>query len=136
MRPRFFLLLCLFAGACSLIPPPDQPASVPRLGRFIGLVARCECSNISTSRILAEFPRAVSQHYSAAQIDALRGYVELGATERFDNQIVICAEACSQTCMVNAIAGPLGGALQGNGAACLVSERDLHLTMGTFGRNF
>ncbi len=124
---RVTVLLAAVLSACAL-PPPDQPASANRIGRFMGLVANCGCSDISTSWMLAEYPRAVAGLYSEADIRKMHGYVDLGTTEKWDNQIEICAEACSQTCMVNAIAKPLGGRTRGDGAACLVSERDLHLT--------
>ena len=121
------LLPCL--AGCSL-PPPDQPAAPNRIGRFIGLIANCGCSDISADRMLAEYPRAVAGRYSEAEVKAMRGYVDLGATEKFDNQIVVCRAACSQTCMVNSVAQPLGGRLGGDGRTCPITERDLHLTEG------
>lgn len=96
----------------------------------MGLVARCGCSDITTDRMLAEYPRVVSGRYSEADIKAMHGFVDVGVSENYDNQIEICAEACSQTCMVNSVAQPLGGKSSGDGASCLVSERDLHLTEG------
>jgi hypothetical protein len=117
----------LFAlGGCSL-PPPDQPAHFSRMGRFLGLVASCGCSDITPERMIAEYPKALGGHYSEAEIKSMKGYVELGATERWDNQASICADACMQPCMVNAVAGPLGGRTVPGVPACLVSERDLHL---------
>jgi len=126
---RSILILAALLSACAL-PPADKPASPNRVGRFMGLVANCGCADITRDRMLAEYPRAVSGQYSEADITRMRGYVDLGAHEKWDNQIHICAEACAQTCMVNAIAKPLGGRLRGDGATCLVSERDLHLTDG------
>lgn len=127
-------ILALLTTGCAL-PPPDQPAHPNRMGRFLGLVANCGCSDISAGRMLADYPRAVAERYSPAEIQAMKGWVELGATERYDNQIEICAQACSQTCMVNAVAAPLGGRVNPGVPACLVSERDLHLTQGRFDGN-
>jgi hypothetical protein len=132
MRIAVSLTLAALLSSCTL-PPPDQPASPNRVGRFIGLVANCGCSDITPSRMLAEYPRAVAGLYSEAAIKSMHGHVDVGAYERWDNQIEICAEACSQRCMVNAIAKPLGGKLRGDGATCLVNERDLHLTPGRTG---
>lgn len=133
---KFFSILALAAALSSCtLPPPDQPAAPNRMGRFLGLVANCSCSDITPQRMLAEYPRAVSGLYSEADIKAMHGYVDLGATERYDNQIEICASACAQTCMVNAVAKPLGGRLRGDGATCLVNERDLHLSTGLRGDN-
>lgn len=128
---RAVAVLALALAGCTL-PPPDQPAHPSRMGRFMGLVANCGCSDLSADRMLAEYPRAAAGRYSEAEIRAMRGYVELGATERYDNQLEICKEACSQACMVNAVAAPLGGRTNPGVAACLVSERDLHLTVGRF----
>lgn len=127
--------LCL--ASCTL-PSADQPAAPNRIGRFMGLIANCGCSDISADRMLADYPRAVSGLYSPADVQKMHGYVDLGAYEKYDNQVAICAEACSQTCMVNAVAKPLGGRLEGDGRTCLVSERDLHLTEGlrNSGRGF
>lgn len=132
MKIAAILTLAAMLSSCSL-PPPDQPAAPNRMGRFLGLVANCGCSDITAERMLAEYPRAVEHLYSAAEIKAMHGYVDLGTTEKFNNQIEICAEACAQTCMVNAVAKPLGGTLRGDGAVCLVNERDLHLTTGRHG---
>ena len=60
----------------------------------------------------------------------MRGYVDLALGENFDNQLEICGEVCAQDCMVNAVVLPLGGLPRGDGTACPVSERDLHLTQG------
>lgn len=128
-RPTVLVLAILALAGCTL-PPPDQPAAPNRMGRFLGLVANCGCSDIGADRMLAEYPRAVAGRYSDAEIKAMHGYVDVGATEKYDNQIVICQSACSQTCMVNSVAQPLGGKLLGDGRSCLVSERDLHLTEG------
>lgn len=122
-------MAALSLASCTL-PPPDQPASVNRMGRFLGLVATCGCSDIDRDRMLAEYGRAVAGRYSEAEIKSMHGYVDVGAHEKYDNQLVICAGICSQTCMVNSVAAPLGGRLSGDGASCLVSERDLHLTEG------
>lgn len=126
------LLAVLLLTGCAL-PPPDQPATPNRMGRFLGLVANCGCAGIDGDRMLAQYGRAVAGRYSEAEIKAMHGYVDLGTTERFDNQMEICAEICSQTCMVNSVAAPLGGRLGGDGSSCLVSERDLHLTEGRTG---
>jgi hypothetical protein len=126
LRP---LVLALALASCSL-PAADQPAAPNRMGRFVGLIANCRCSDIGPDRILAEYPRAVAGRYSQADVKAMHGYVDVGAYEKFDNQIVICREACSQTCMVNSVVAPLGGKLSGDGRSCPVTERDLHLTEG------
>ena len=118
--------LVMALGGCSL-PPPDQPAYYARMGRFLGLVADCGCSNIAPERMIADYPKALGGHYSPAEIKAMKGYVEMGATERWDNQGSICADACMQPCMVNAVAQPLGGRTVPGVPACLVSERNLHL---------
>ncbi|MBC7951127.1 MAG: hypothetical protein H7Z12_04795 [Rhodospirillaceae bacterium] len=132
MKALSILALAAFLSSCTL-PSADQPASPNRMGRFLGLVASCGCSDITPQRMLAEYPRAVAGLYSDAEIKAMHGYVDVGASERHDNQIEICASACAQTCMVNAVAKPLGGRLRGDGATCLVNERDLHLGTGRYG---
>lgn len=122
-----FILLSL--SAC-VLPPPDQPAHVSRMGRFMGLVANCGCSDVSVERMRAEFAKSLGGRYSAAEIAAMKGYVDLGATEIWENLPHVCAEVCSQRCMVQSVVEPLGG--RGTGEpACLVSERDLHLTDGS-----
>lgn len=128
MRAIMALMVAGVLAGCAL-PPPDQPASPNRMGRFLGLVSRCGCSDIGADRMLADYAKAAA-HYSAADIRAMKGYVDLGLFENFDNQMEICAEACSQSCMVNAVAQPLGGKTVPGIAACLVNERDLHLTTG------
>ncbi|WP_173978041.1 hypothetical protein [Magnetospirillum sp. UT-4] len=126
------LLVALVLAGCAL-PPPDQPAHYQRMGRFLGLVANCGCSDIGRDRMLAEYPRALGGRYTPDEVKAMRGYVDLGAHEKYENQFLICAEVCSQTCMVNAVAEPLGGRVTPGVPACLVSERDLHLTFGETG---
>ena len=130
MRTLLAVVMASLLAGCAL-PPPDQPAHPGRMGRFLGLVSRCGCSDIAPERMLADYAKA-ARHYSAADIEAMRGYVDLGLTENFDNQMEICAEACSQSCMVNAVAAPLGGRTVAGVAACLVNERDLHLGVGRF----
>ncbi|MBX9633786.1 MAG: hypothetical protein K2X44_02290 [Magnetospirillum sp.] len=127
MRFLFALSLPLFAAACVA---PDLPASPERLGRFMGLVAQCGCSDVTPSRMMAEYERAVAGRYSAAELRRMQGFIDLGATEKFSNQIPICAEICAQTCQVNAVVKPLGGTTMGNGDVCTLTERDLHLTTG------
>lgn len=123
------LMLAALLSGCTL-PPPDQPASPNRMGRFLGLVANCGCSDIGPDRMLTDYGRALTGRYSAADIKSMHGYVDVGASEKYDNQMVICAEACSQTCMVNSVVLPLGGKPVGDGQSCPVTERDLHLTEG------
>jgi hypothetical protein len=120
------LALCLLA-AC--VPPPDQPAYFARMGRFMGLVANCGCSDITPTRMAAEYRKALGGRYPESEITAMGGYVRLGAEEKWENQMQVCIEVCSQRCMVQSVVEPLGG--RGTGEkACLVSERDLHLTDG------
>lgn len=130
LRRLFALMAALVVASCSLLPPPDQPAAPNRIGRFIGLIANCGCSDIGPERMLVEYPRAVADRYSAAEIKSMHGYVDVGAYERYANQIVICRAACSNTCMVNSVVAPLGGKLAGDGRSCPITERDLHLTEG------
>lgn len=128
MRLAFaaFVLLCL--GACAL-PPPDQPAHYSRMGRFMGLIANCACSDVTPERMIARYADALGGRYSQAEITAMAGYVKLGAAEQWENLPQVCAEVCAQRCMVQSVVQPLGG--RGTGEKpCLVSERDLHLTDG------
>jgi len=118
------LLLTVTLAACATT---DQPAAPNRMGRFLGLVASCGCSNISPERMVAEYPLALGGHYSGAEIAAMKGYVELGANEQWDNQGSICAGICSHRCMVNAVAAPLGGRVTPGIEPCLVSEGGLDL---------
>ena len=119
------VLLCLL-GACV---PPDQPAHYIRMGRFMGLISSCGCSDIAPDKMLAEYPKALGGHYPAAEVTAMKGYVDLGIGEKWENQTQVCAEVCGQICMVQAVAKPLGGRDTGV-QPCLVNERDLHLTDG------
>lgn len=129
MRALVSFVLAATLVACSF-PAADQPAAPNRIGRFMGLIANCGCSDVSAQRMLTDYPRAVAGRYSPADIKAMHGYIDVGASERYDNQIVICREACAQTCMVNSVVQPLGGRLSGDGATCPITERDLHLTEG------
>lgn len=122
---------------CSVLLPllacagaPDRPASPERMGRFMGLVAQCGCSDIGVSRMVAEYPKALGDRYGADDVRRMRGFVEVGASESFSNQIPICAEVCSQACMVNSVVKPLGGRVVGDGATCPVDEDRLNLTTG------
>lgn len=125
---RLALFSLLSLAACAL-PPPEQPAQYTRMGRFMGLVANCACTDITPERMQADYAKVVAGRYSEAEIAAMAGYVALGVGEKWQNLIQICAEICSQTCMVRAVTEPLGGH-GADGPACLVSERDLHLTDG------
>lgn len=129
---RFAVLLPLAMAACTA---PDAPASPERLGRFIGLVANCGCSDIGPERMLAEYPRAVSGRYSAADVSRMHGFIDVGTDEKFENQPLICAEVCTQTCAVNFVVLPLGGRPAGNGASCVPTEGGLHLTTGWIDAN-
>lgn len=127
MRTLAALCLLLLAG-CAL-PPPDQPAHFSRMGRFLGLAANCGCTDITPDRMAAEYRKALGGRYSESEAAAMRGYVELAATEQWQNRAIVCGEACSQACMVQAVAESMGS--RGPGVApCLVSERDLHMTDG------
>lgn len=127
---KAIVFLCLFALAGCALPPADQPAYFSRMGRFVGLVANCGCSDVSVERVRADYSLALGGRYGAEEIKAMKGYVDLGATERWENQMIVCAEVCSQRCMVQSVVEPLKG--RGTGEpACLVSERDLHLTDGS-----
>lgn len=131
MRAGVALLVLLSLAGC-VLPPPDQPAHPSRMGRFVGLVARCGCSDLDRARMLDDYPKAVA-HYDTTAIAAMKGYVDLALTENFDNQMEICATVCAQSCMVNAVAAPLGGRTVPGAGACLVNERDLDLPLGRFG---
>jgi hypothetical protein len=129
MRVRALAVLVAVAGlaACAA---PDGPASPERLGRFAGLVARCGCSDVTLSRMLADYPPTLAGRYSTDDIRRVRGFIEVGGAENFSNQLPICAEVCSQTCAVNAVALPVGGRPTGDGRACTVTEGRLNLTTG------
>jgi hypothetical protein len=128
-RPFAIVALLLTLGAC--VPPPDQPAHPARIGRFIGLVARCDCSDVGEGRMAAEWTKVVEGRYTPADIDTMRGYVNAALTENFDNQIVVCADVCDQPCMVETVVAPLQGRSTGV-AACPVTERDLRTPLGRF----
>lgn len=68
LRSLVAILVLTALGACAL-PPPDQPAHPIRMGRFLGLVARCGCSDISGARMLADYPRAVAGCCRVVMID-------------------------------------------------------------------
>lgn len=127
VRSVAVLPLILALAGCAAA---DTPASPERLGRFIGLVAQCGCSDVSLDRMLAEYPHALAGRYSPSEIGHLRGFIQVGGTENFSNQVPICAEVCSQTCAVNAVVLPLGGRSVGDGSACMLTERGLNLTPG------
>lgn len=114
MRRLLILALALLAAACAAA---DRPASPERLGRFMGLVAQCGCSDVSAARLAQSHPD-------------MRGFIELGASENFSNQVPICREACSQTCAVNAVVLPLGGRPAGDGRTCPLTEGGINLTTG------
>ena len=127
MRPLTLLIGLLLAGCA--YPAADEPAYFSRMGRFVGLVAGCGCSDISVDRMKADYPKALGGRYSDSEVKAMKAYVEIGASEKWQNSMQVCAEVCGQRCMVQAVVEPLGG--RGTGVtACLVSERDLHLTDG------
>jgi hypothetical protein len=58
MRTLAALCLLLLAG-CAL-PPPDQPAHFSRMGRFLGLVANCGCTDVAPDRMAAEYRKAAA----------------------------------------------------------------------------
>jgi hypothetical protein len=127
--PRHFItvVIAMMLAACA---GADRPASPERLGRFAGLVARCGCSDVTVPRMLADYPPSLAGRYAADDLRRLRGFIEMGGSENFSNQVPICAEVCSQTCAVNAVVLPLGGRPAGDGAACAISEGRLNLTTG------
>lgn len=127
LRPLAAVSLLLWLAACAA---PGQPAAPERVGRFMGLVARCGCSDIAPDRMAAEYPRAVAGRYTPSEIERMKGFVQLGGVENYSNQLSICAEVCAQACAVNAVVLPLGGRPVGDGVACAVTERGLHLTTG------
>lgn len=129
MRGLIVLVLAGLLNGC-VLPPPDQPAHPSRMGRFLGLVSRCGCADISADRMLAEYGKAARGHYSEDEIKSMHGYVDAALVEHYDNQMEICGEVCGQSCMVKAVCLPLGVNTKTDGPACLVSERDLHLTVG------
>lgn len=129
-RPTIPLLALAVAvmalGGCT---SPDEPAYFSRMGRFMGLVANCGCSDIPPAKMVSDYRKAVEGRYSEKDIVAMKGYVEAASTENWDNEPQVCAEICSQRCMVTAVAEPLGG--KGTGEpACLVNERDLRTPAG------
>ena len=97
------------------------------MGRFLGLVVTCECSDITAEQMLTDYPKAVAGHYSDAEIASMKGFVKLGLSERWNNQMQICGDICDKTCMVNSVALPLGGRTTPGVAPCLPSERDIHI---------
>ncbi|OAN51279.1 hypothetical protein A6A04_16650 [Paramagnetospirillum marisnigri] len=124
------LAACLLLLAGCALPPPDQPAHFVRMGRFVGLVANCGCSDITPDRMRADYAQTLGGRYSAAEITAMKGYVDLAASEQWQNRSLVCAEVCSQACMVQSVVEPLGGRRVA-AVGCLVNERDLHLTDGS-----
>ena len=120
------LTLCLIL-AIGAAEAAEQPASVNSIGRFLGLVASCGCSDVSPERMVADYAHVLGSNYSAAEIKAMKGYVELGADEHWDNQASICAGVCIRRCMVNAAVAPLGGRTTPGVDACPISERDMDL---------
>lgn len=133
--PRLFfsaaalLFGALALGGCAALPA-DAPAHFSRMGRFMGLTANCGCAGVPAERMIAAYADVVKGTHSPEEIRAMGGYVRLGAEESWDNMPVVCAEVCSQRCMVQTVSAPLGGRDQGV-PPCPVTERDLHLTDGS-----
>jgi hypothetical protein len=128
IRRSLILFVPLLALGGCFLPPADQPADAARFGRFVGLVARCGCTDLGVERTAQGLDRLLAGR-TDAEARTARSYFRLGAEENWDNMIEICGEVCGQSCMVAAVAAPLGG----HGpeiAACPVTERDLHLTEG------
>lgn len=116
-------------SSCALAAP-DEPAHYIRAGRFIGLVARCECSDLTGKQVLNEYPKVLASRYSPDQVEKMRGYIDSALSEHYANQMEICLEVCAQKCMVNTVAEPLGGKVNSGVAACPITERGLLLTIG------
>ena len=127
MRVLSCLLLAAMLAGCAMIPSADQPAAPSHMGRFLGLVASCGCSDITTDRMMTDYAKAAGGRYSPDDLKAMKGYVQMGTTEHVVNQSSICAGVCSNRCMVNTVVAPLGGKTFANVAACPVTERDLNL---------
>jgi hypothetical protein len=128
-RAAFALALGLPLLLPGCLPPPEQPAWYGRMGRFLGLVANCGCSDISPDKMISDYSKALGGRYSDEDARAMHGYVLQAATEMWENRIEVCSEVCSQQCMVETVVRPLGGRSTGI-APCPVSEIDLHLTDG------
>ncbi len=129
LHSAFTLFIALAVAGCTFTPP-DGPPHPSRMGRFLGLVSRCGCADITASRMLAEFPQAVAGRYTPSELATMRGYVADGLYENYDNQIEICAEACGQRCAVETVARALD---VGTGVAtCPITEGGLHTTFGRF----
>lgn len=126
-RPLILVVPLLALGSCFL-PPPDQPADAGRFGRFVGLVARCGCTDLGVERAAQGLDRLLADR-TDSEARTARSYFRLGAEENWDNMVEICGEVCGQRCMVATVAEPLGG--HGPDVVpCPVTERDLHLTDG------
>ncbi|MGE5475726.1 MAG: hypothetical protein ACM3Q1_03665, partial [Bacteroidales bacterium] len=84
--PRRFIaaVIVLTLAACA---GADRPASPERLGRFAGLVARCGCSDVTVLRMLADYPPSLAGRYSPDDVRRLRGFIEMGGSENFSNQV-------------------------------------------------
>lgn len=128
------LVLGVTLAACEKTVPtkPDEPAYYSRMARFIGLVSRCGCSDLTADQVLDNYAKALGKQYPPQQVDQMRGYIDVALSEHYNNQMEICLEVCSQKCMVNAVAGPLGGKTIPDVQACAITERNLHLTPGRY----